>query len=222
MDDIENNNEIEDDSPINQEHAGVMTLLQVHAAIKERGIELGYSSLSELLKVGDALDQLNVGGTRGKREFPAETVDILVEFLPEFRRADTKNSKFAEELKKFLRRRNRAARPAPIREPLRELSNEELDRIQSEAGSALVVRESDPGLSLPAMLEGRARGLAEGDLRLGKLLTAREAATICQVSESLLRKTIPAYIRFGKTASGDRWRISDLFGGNDASGYKGY
>lgn len=198
-----------------------MTLKTVHAAINERGIEMGYSTLSELLAVGDAMTQLNVQGTRGKREFPAETVDILVEFLPEFRRGDSKNSKFAEELKKFLRRRARAAKPAPAQARLdpEVLDAEQLEQISA---GALARLPDDPGLSLHAAVEGRARGLAEGDLRYGRLLTAKEAAAICQVSETMLRKTIPAYLRFGSTAKGDRWRLSDIFGGSDASTYKGY
>lgn len=182
-----------------------LTLLQVHAAIEERGIKIGYSTLSELLKVGDTMQQLNVGGTRGRREFPAEVVDILAEFLPEFRTADTKNSQFAAELKKFLRRRNRASSKP------KDLDDDEVDALLERAGSSKALVPAPESLSDYAASEGRARGLAEGDLQFGKLLTAKEAAAICQVSERMLRQTIPPYIRFGKTAHGDRWRISDLF-----------
>lgn len=185
-----------------------LTLLQVHAAIEESGIKIGYSTLSELLKVGDAMQQLGVGGTRGRREFPAEVVDILATFLPEFRTADTKNSQFAAELKKYLRKRQRAT--VKVKE---ELDDDDLDEIRQRAETALALVPSSDVTSLSeiAASEGRARGLAEGDLQFGKLLTAKEAAAICQVSERMLRQTIPPFVRFGKTAQGDRWRISDLF-----------
>lgn len=54
--------------------------------------------------------------------------------------------------------------------------------------------------------QGRAQGLAAQE----RILTAKEAAEVLRISARTLRKHFPAWRRIGTTASGDRWRLSDL------------
>jgi hypothetical protein len=53
---------------------------------------------------------------------------------------------------------------------------------------------------------GRAEGLAQRET----VLNAREAAHLLKISPKLLRRTIKPWRRFGGSAAGDRWLLSDL------------
>jgi len=57
--------------------------------------------------------------------------------------------------------------------------------------------------------KGRAEGLAMREV----VLNAREAAELLKVSPRMLRRTIKPWRRFGASASGDRWLLSQLLEG---------
>jgi len=69
----------------------------------------------------------------------------------------------------------------------------------------------DTGINPLAVAEaqGRAHGLAMSE----RVLTANEAAEVLRISPRMLRRSLPAWRRFGNSPSGDRWLLSDLLRG---------
>ena len=170
-----------------------LTLSGLRAALHERGVTIGLSTLSELIAIGDIADQLGAGGNPGKREFHPDVLEVLSAFLPAFTEAKRdqglSNKSAPEFLRGFLNQRNHGgAAPSGSLVPLfRETVKEAYPIAVAEA-------------------QGRAHGLALSE----RVLTAKEAADVLSISTIMLRKTVPAWKRFGKDASGDRWLLSEL------------
>lgn len=164
---------------------GPLTLKAVLDALKERGVEIGYSTLSELIATGDIAQQLGAGGDGSKREFHADVVEVLAAFLPAFKEWGGKRPQAPDFLRGFLRQRN-----------------------PGETTALLMIGETAKVVDPVAVAEaqGRAQGLAQAE----RVLTAKEAAEVLSISVPMLRKTVPAWKRFGKSAQGDRWLLSDL------------
>ena len=164
-----------------------LTLKQLHAALMEQGVNISYSSLSVLINTGDVADQLGVTGAKNARKILPDAVQVLTAFLEHFRQAHGTRTQVADMLRAFLQPHvagNGALVPVnPVHE---------------------VARTCDP-IEL-AWEQGRASGLASVE----RILTAKEAAEILQVSVSQLRRFVPPYRRIGKSSRGDRWRWSDL------------
>ncbi len=167
-----------------------LSLRDVASRLNERGVEIGYSTLSEFVKTGDIADQLGVGGSGQRREFHADVVDILAAFFPEYRENGGKTPQAPAMLRSFLRTQN-----ALIRTGTSEM-------VPTATGTP--PPPADPVAVAEA--QGRALGLAQNE----KALTAKEAADLLSISVSTLRKSVPPYRRFGKSPQGDRWLMSDL------------
>lgn len=186
----------DDDDDIPDATAPVMlTLMQVHRAVQEGGIEIAYSTLSELLKVGDTSSLLGGGGTGGKRSFPPTAPTILVEFIPLFKREGHKNQRFAEELRRWLAEREPVAVP------------EESSVVVAETG---LVRQAPLDESEMAMLLARVQGYEQGLAETDEILTAAQAAKMLHCSTKTLRKSLPPVRRLGDSPSGDRWTRSQI------------
>lgn len=68
-----------------------------------------------------------------------------------------------------------------------------------------------------AEAQGRAQGLALRE----RVLTARQAASVLGISTRMLRRTIPAWRRFGRQSIGDRWLLSHLLEAQEMAGRDG-
>lgn len=176
-----------------------LTLSSLRAGLKERGVEIGLSTLSELIALGDISQQLGVQGDGGKRIIHADVLDILAAFLPAF--ADAKatrgltNKSAPDFLRGFLDQRNSISDVRNQLVPASSLPVLAALETAKQVDSALV-----------AEIQGRAQGLAMTE----KVLAAAEAAEVLGITKPMLRKTVPAWKRFGKSAQGDRWLLSDL------------
>ena len=161
-----------------------LTLSELRQRLEERGTTMALSSLSEFVQSGDISEQLRVGGTSGRREFLPDSVDILAAFFPEYKRAKGRLPQAAEMLRSFLKGGN-------------------------DSETALVPTAST--FSEPPKPDTLAIARAQGHAQQDRVLTASESAAFLRVSVPMLRRYGPKpYTRFGKTAKGDRWRLSDL------------
>lgn len=176
-----------------------MTLRDAANALRAQDVEIGYSTLSELLKTGDIAQQLGLGGAGNRREIHPDAVAVLAAFLPEFRAAGGKTPQAPAMLRGFLRQRAEGL----VLAGTTDLVISETANMMSETAKPRFL-ESDPAHL--AAVQGRAQGLAQTE----RVLTAREAADVLHVSVRMLRKTVKPFRRFGNSPAGDRWLLSDL------------
>ncbi len=168
-----------------------LTVRELSESLKLRGVEMSYSSLSELLNTDDIAAQLHIEGGGNARRILPDVVDVLAAFLPHYRQAKARLPQAASMLRAFL-------------------SQGEV-QANSETGALATVRQFSQALTVydPLRLareQGRAQGLAMTE----RVLTARQAADVLQLSVRQLRQTVKPYRRFGRSAAADRWRLSDL------------
>ena len=179
--------------------ATMLTLKQLHAALIEREIAISYPTLSEFIGTGDIARQLHVGGTGNRKEFHPETVEVLATFLPKFR--ETKGV-------------TKDAAPALLRQFLRQWEGEGSTEAALAPLQATPSRRDTQFVETPNALQiAAAQGRAQGLAMTEEILTAKQGAALLSVSVSLFRKTEAVRrlaVRFGTSASGDRWRKSDL------------
>ena len=157
-----------------------LTVTQLHERLKSEGIEIPYTILSTFLKVPEVAAKLGIGGNGGRKEVPEDAVSILVAFIPWFRAQSIPWNVHAAPMIQKFVKDDNAG--GALLPP----SHETLKPI-----------EPDP-LALAAM-QGKER-----------IMTAKEAAEEVGITVSMLRKTVKPYRRFGKSATGDRWLLSDL------------
>lgn len=182
-----------DDDDTLGEPLSSLTLTQLHARLQDAGVEIAYSTLSEIIKIGDTFEQLGGGGTGSKRSFPAAAANTLVEFFPIFRSRKVPYKEFANELRRF--------KTTFEDEPSRDL-------VPLETGLS---QSNDPLSSTEmALIIARVQGYEQGLAETEDVLTAVQAAKLLQISTRRLRRTIPAAQRFGDTSSGDRWLRSQI------------
>jgi hypothetical protein len=175
-----------------------LTIREVADALALRDVKLSYSSLSELLNTDDIAEQLGVQGGGNARKILPGVVDILADFWPQFKANKGRLPQAARMLKAYLQLRQDSSSEALVPVP----PPGSLVPVQQFAHTP----EPQPNPMEIAAVQGRAQGLAMTE----KVLTASEAAEHLKISVRLLRKSIPAYRRFGKQASGDRWLLSQL------------
>jgi len=174
-----------------------LTLSGLQAGLQERGVKIGLSTLSELIALGDIAQQLGVGGDGSKREFHPDALEVLVAFLPAFtdakRERGLSNKSAPEFLRGFLDQRNQTGLvPSGALVP----QFGESRKLAGPVMDPLAVAEA----------QGRAQGLAATE----RVLTAKEAAEMLSITVEMLRETTKPWKRFGKSARGDRWLLSDL------------
>lgn len=174
-----------------------LSLQQLHAALKERGLPIGYSTLSDFLGTGDIAEQLGISGSGSRRSIHPDIVDVFAAFYPEFKAAGGKVPQAPAMLRSFLKQRNST-----------DLRNSTNLTIIGETTSLVPVNQSVEIQVRLSEVQGRAQGLAQAE----QVLNAKEASSKLGISVSMLRKTIPAWRRFGNSPRGDRWRSSDLLG----------
>ena len=166
-----------------------LTLSKLLAALKERGVEMSLSTLSEFMSSGDVAEQLGAGGDGSRREFHPAVAVVFAEFYREFQQARGKKPQAPDMLRSFLKQ-----------------------RMSPGTGLVSASKPVVSGISESmkpeqvAAVQGRAQGLAMTE----KVLTAKEAAEILHISTRMLRKTVKPFRRFGESANGDRWLLSDL------------
>lgn len=168
-----------------------LTVRELSEALKQRGVEISYSSLSELLNTDDIAEQLRIQGGGNARRILPDVVEVLAAFLPQYRSAKARLPQAASMLRAFLSL---------------------ADGTNSETGTALAPVPQFAGTLVPvdpvrlAREQGRAQGLAMNE----RVLTAKQAAELLQISVRQLRQTVKPYRRFGKGATADRWLLSKL------------
>lgn len=82
-----------------------LTVRELHQALAQRGLDISYSSLSELLNTGDIAEQLAITGGGNARQILPETCDILTEFWPLYREKRGRLPQAPDLLRSFLRMR---------------------------------------------------------------------------------------------------------------------
>ena len=169
-----------------------LTLSKLLAAIKERGVDMSLSTLSEFMSSGDFAEQLGAGGDGSRREFHPAVAVVFAEFYREFQQARGKKPQAPDMLRSFLKQR---MSPGNGLVPVKKA----------------VVSDNSESMKPEhvAAVQGRAQGLAMTE----KVLTAKEAAAVLHISTRLLRKTVKPFRRFGESANGDRWLLSNLLSG---------
>lgn len=163
-----------------------LSLSDLHQTLNQRGIAISYTSLSEFISADDIAEQLQSKNVRNRKEFPKEAADVLAAFLPEYREVKGRLPQAARLLRSFLNNRNmsRQALPSEIAEtPKQSATDNQAEHL------------------------ARLTGMGAEDC----ILTAHDAAGVLGISVGLLRKSVRSYRRFGKSPTGDRWRLSDLF-----------
>ena len=161
-----------------------LTLSELRQRLEDRGIKMALSTFSEFVQSGDISEQLQVGGTSGRREFLPDTLKILTAFFPEYKKAKGRLPQASEMLRSFLKGRK----------------NSETSLVP---GSSSFSEPPKPD----ALQIARAQGHAQQD----KVFTASEAAEFLRVTVPMLRKYGPKpFKRFGKSPKADRWRLTDL------------
>lgn len=162
-----------------------LTLSELRERLQERDIEIGLSTLSELIKDGDIAEQLGAKRKGNKLLFPLEALDILAAFIPEFRA----NPKFTNQ-----------ARPEALRSFLQKGAGSiahagtELSEFRGNAQTALL---SD----IRGILQQKRPDLAD------EVYTAQEAAAFLRCSVATLKRRVPCSFRLGRSP---RWYKSDL------------
>lgn len=192
--------------PNNSGSEGVgLSLRALHEALAQRGVEISYSGLSELVNTGDVAAQLHAGGAGNRRQFPALAADVLAAFLPAFKDSAAKKPQAPDLLRRFLAAPGSAV---PETAELVKAGTGSDTWPPSVRGGSLAVRGTDEPADALAVAEaqGRAQGLAQSE----RVLTAAEAAEVLSVSVRQLRETVKPFRRFGRSARGDRWLLSDL------------
>lgn len=173
------------------------SLKELHVALEGRGVKVSYKTLSEIVNEGDVAELLQVGGSGSQREFPTWAADFLAHFLPKAQEGKFKKPQYPAMMRAALVNWNKNG-------PQGALLRVEPDPQPSSLPMPASPPPADP-LELAAAA-GRAQGLAQDDA----VMDAAAAAAFLGVSTAMLRKSVPAYRRFGKGARGDRWRKSDL------------
>ncbi len=170
------------------ENREALTLRQIVEALGARGVEIGYTTLSEMVGTEDIAEQLGVSGGGNKKAFPPAAVEVLATFLPAYRSAKGKLPQAPGMLRAFLGRAMAGG--------------------ASTSSTAITeFRRNSETVSIEmAEAQGRAQGLAAGE----RVLTAQEAAEYLRISKRLLRKSVPPWKRFGSAPGGDRWLLSEI------------
>ncbi len=186
-----------------------LTTKELHQALQQRGVEIAYSSLSQLLTTGDVAEQLGVAGGRNARRIQPAVIGLLAAFLPLYRVSKGTLPQAPSMLRSFLARNDAGAVPSPsgalaLVETAGALSSVPVPEF---VGSPIIPNlPNPPSLAEIARIQGRAQGLAMTE----RVLTPGEAAAFLRISVRLLRKSVPPFRRFGSSPAGDRWRLSDL------------
>lgn len=179
-----------------------LTLSELHERLKDRGITMALSKLSEFVNLGDVGQQLQVGGRGNRREFLPDVVDILAEFLPLFRSLSGVAWEAAPAyLRSFLKGEKSALAPAnPSVSMVRETGKltEHVGNIGLAADSAITLLER--------IAEAQERQAGDNDC----VFDAAAAAQFLGCTKRLLRRCVPASFRLGSCPAGDRWYRRDL------------
>lgn len=86
-----------------------LTLSELRESLKRRGVEIGLSTLSEMIKDGDIAEQLEAQRKGNKLLFPPDAVTVLAAFLSHFREnPNWKNAARPDALRAFLHKQNGA------------------------------------------------------------------------------------------------------------------
>lgn len=82
-----------------------LSLSQLRETLEKRGIAMSLSALSEFLKTEDIAALMEIGGKGNRLEIPPGVVEILSEFLPQYRAAKGRLPQAAGMLRSFLKQR---------------------------------------------------------------------------------------------------------------------
>lgn len=138
-----------------QEGNASLSLKQLRETLELRGIGMSLSALSEFLKTEDIAELLQIGGGGNRLEIPPGVVEILSEFLPQYRAAKGRLPQAAGMLRSFLKQRTDGALV-----PVTEFRETEELRLLAEIRDALQQRAIPPPDALLTAQEAReAHGL---------------------------------------------------------------
>lgn len=155
------------------EELHTLTLSELRERLKERGVEIGLSTLSEMIKDGDIAEQLDAQRKGNKLLFPPDAVTVLAAFLSHFRETpNLKNAARPDALRAFLKKQDGQELTAMPNVPV---PSTHLSDIRENANIGLEIVRAMQQVGVIPPIEDR-------------LLTLKEAATEYGVSMAVLHK----------------------------------
>lgn len=82
-----------------------LSLSELRKSLEQRGITMSLPSLSEFVKTGNIAELLGISGRGNRLEIPLVVVDLLAEFLPQYRQAKGRLPQAEGMLRSFLKQR---------------------------------------------------------------------------------------------------------------------
>lgn len=177
-----------------------LTVKEMAERLKAAGIEISYKTLSDLLNTGDIGEQLGITGDRNARHIPAVAVQLLIEFIPQYRENKGRLPQAAAMLRNF-------------RELLNSQTSGEVEQITSTS-QLLSVRSSAAVTSLPPadLMERYVTALTRHADRLEQTSAPDDAFLTAEQAARLLACKPDKIARYVKGIEGRRgvWRRSDV------------